>query len=91
MAKKDLTAGITIKNIITIPQLVEIEKSVKILRHIICVNAQILNDIIKKNHILISSFINGFTKAHNEQVQVVMWLEDEMNSMYQHLLNGKED
>jgi len=91
MTKRDYTMGLDLTQRLTAKEIVELEKSVKTLSHILTINSQILNDIIKKNHIIIGSMLNQFIAGHNEQVNAVVFMRDCINDMYKKLLEGVEE
>jgi len=91
MARKTTTIGLTMVQKLKIEEIIELEKSIKTLSHMLTINAQILNDILENNHIIIGSMLNQFIVGHNEQVKAVVWAKDQINEMLMEILKGGGD
>mgnify|MGYP001558690777 FL=1 len=87
----DLTDGVEFKTILSIGDIVAIEKASKMLRHMLNINGQILNDILVNNHPLIGTFLQNYIVHHNNQVKAYMLFQGEVEDMYYNLLVGGEE
>ena len=92
MAVKEEVEGLNHKTFMSIADIVKIDNEAKILRNVVNINCQILNDILINCPPVMASYLRHFIISHNKQVAVVNYLTQEVNDMYYQILSaGTED